>query len=220
MQITNTDGYHVGFVHRSFLTAFKTQYETSVARTEDGLKGVTRDWGGGHGELEFAPSYQRPLDWLTGKADRYTAYVTAMEASYGKERADRMLFDGPAHATVFPNLFLGEMNLEILQPVAVDEVTVAVTPLLLKGAPEVNRRSLQQTPAAIGPAAFLFADDATLAERNQIGLTARRPEWVDLGRGLNRQTESNGVLEGHFTDETSARAFWTHYGKVMSGSKA
>ncbi|HMN80065.1 MAG TPA: aromatic ring-hydroxylating dioxygenase subunit alpha [Burkholderiaceae bacterium] len=211
----NTDGYHVGFVHRSFLQAFSSQYETSVGRREEELKGVTRDWGGGHGELEFASTYQRPLDWLTGREERYANYAAAMEDRYGKERARQMLFDGPSHATIFPNLFLGEMNVEILQPTAADRVTVAVSPLLLKGAPEVNRRSLQQTPAAMGPAAFLFADDAVLAERNQIGLTARRPEWVDLGRGLNRQTKADGVIEGHFTDEVSARAFWLHYAEVM-----
>jgi len=213
----NTDGYHVGFVHRSFLDAFKTQYETAVARTEDDLKGLTRDWGRGHGELEFAPTYRQPLDWLTGKSDRYVEYVAAIEARHGKAKADQVLFDGPAHATIFPNLFLGEMNIEILQPVSAAEVVVAVSPLMLKGAPEVNRRSLQQTPATIGPAAFLFADDATLAERNQIGLGARRPEWVDLSRGLARQTDVDGVIEGHFTDETSARAFWLHYRKVMTG---
>ncbi|MDP3139439.1 MAG: Rieske 2Fe-2S domain-containing protein [Burkholderiaceae bacterium] len=216
----NTDGYHVGFVHGSFLNSFKSQYETTVSSREELQKGATRDWGQGHGELDFAATYQRPLDWLTGKADRYPDYLAKMKARYEPERLEKLLFEGPAHATIFPNLFLGEMNVEMLQPISANEVVVHVTPLLLVGAPEVNVRSIRQTPGAIGPAAFLFADDATLAERNHIALTNRRPDWVDLGRGLNRQTETDGVLEGHFTDETSARAFWRQYRKVMRGAQA
>lgn len=213
----NTDGYHVGFVHSSFLDSFKSQYETTVSQTEEQQKGSTRDWGQGHGELDFAETYQRPLDWLTGKAERYSEYLAKMKEKYEPKRLEKLLFEGPAHATIFPNLFLGEMNVEILQPISASEVVVHVTPLLLVDAPEVNSRSVRQTPGAIGPAAFLFADDATLAERNQLGLMNEQPAWVDLGRGLNRETELNNVLEAHFTDETSARAFWKQYRTVMVG---
>src|SRR5690606_2306263 len=120
------------------------------------------------------------------------------------------------HAMIFPNLFLGEMNIQLIEPVTENQVILHVAPIMLKGAPEVNKRSLQQTPGAFGPAAFLFADDATIAERNQLGMVAREPEWVDMGRGLNREIEIDGALRGHFTDETSQRGFWKEYRRIMS----
>lgn len=211
----NTDGYHVGFVHASFLEATNSQYESAVGAKEDDLKGMTRDWGGGHNELEFAPTYRQPLDWVGGKPERYPEYIRAMNARFGEAEATRRLHDGPSHAMIFPNLFLGEMNVEIIEPIGPSSVVLHVTPIMLDGAPELNRRALQQTSGAFGPAAFLFTDDATTAARNQMGLAAKEPAWIDFSRGLSREKKRDGHIEGHFTDETSARGFWKHYRQVM-----
>jgi hypothetical protein len=52
-----------------------------------------------------------------------------------------------------------------------------------------------------------------------VGLHAHRAEWLLLGRGLNRErVDGAGRLTSHVTDETTNRAFWAHYRKVMTAA--
>jgi hypothetical protein len=92
--------------------------------------------------------------------------------------------------------------------------------MFLKGVPEFNTRLLRQSEAALGPASFLVADDATIASRNQTGLEVQHTEWLDISRGLDReQIDSEGRRESHLTDETTNRGFWRHYRAVMGGQR-
>jgi len=90
--------------------------------------------------------------------------------------------------------------------------------LLLKGVPDsINARIIRQSEAALGPTAFLLADDAIVAEKTQIAISARGG-WLDLSRGLNRERKlGNGIVESHLTDETTNRGFWRHYRHIMGG---
>lgn len=91
--------------------------------------------------------------------------------------------------------------------------------MFLKGVPELNFKLLRQSEGALGPAAFLLADDATIAERAQKALQAGTP-WCDLSRGMDRETvRDDGVKESRMSDETSNRGFWHHYRSVMLGEK-
>ena len=81
--------------------------------------------------------------------------------------------EGPAHALIFPNLFLGETNIAIVQPVSVEECVHWHTPMFLKGVPEFNGRLLRMAEAGMGPASFLMPEDLIVAARNQLGLHAR-----------------------------------------------
>ncbi len=142
-----------------------------------------------------------------------------MESRYGAERARRRLFDGPPHALIFPNLFLGETNVAIVEPVSVEECVHWHTPMFLRGVPELNQRLLRQSEAAMGPASFLLPEDLTVASRNQVGLHTRNTEWLELSRGVNREhVDGEGRRVSHVTDETTNRAFWQHYRKVMAGA--
>ena len=85
------------------------------------------------------------------------------------------------------------------------------------GLEELKKKPARQSEGALGPASFLLADDASIAERAQKALGAGTP-WCDLSRGLNRETEdTDGVKTSHMTDETSNRGFWHHYRDVMMG---
>jgi len=213
----DTDGYHLGFTHLSLMKVVGSQYQRFVGE-EKNIKGILRDWGNGHTEIEWAPGYQQPFEWFgavpEGKVARYLA---ALEHRDGKEKARQRVFDGPPHAIIFPNLFLAEMNIVLFQPLSVESCVQWHTPMFLKGVPELNTRLLRQSEAALGPASFLVPEDATIASRNQLGLHVRNPEWLDLHRGLNReQIDGEGRRVSHLTDETTNRGFWRQYRKVMT----
>jgi nitrite reductase/ring-hydroxylating ferredoxin subunit len=215
----DSDGYHLGFVHAALFRSIRTQYQRVVGE-ETSIRAVIRDWGHGHIEIDWSPGYQAPFEWLGGASGPSVAdYVAALERRDGPETARRRVMEGPAHALIFPNLFLGETNIAIVEPLDVEACVHWHTPMFLKGAPELNGRLLRMAEAGMGPASFLMPDDLIVASRNQAGLRARTVEWLLLGRGLDRErVDAEGRMVSHVTDETTNRALWHHYRSVMSGA--
>jgi len=217
------DGYHVGFVHDSFARGVRIQgkYDNILANTEEKISAVVRYLGNGHTELDYGPTYTQPLTWLGVQPGRYPDYVAALEAAHGRERAQEAMRLGPAHAFIFPNLFIAETCIVMIQPRSVGETINAHAPLYLKGVPDaVNERILRQGEVAMGPSSFLTADDAIIAERQWRALRDA-PGWLDVSRGLAREAmRPDGVLESHYTDETPNRGFWQHYRGMMQGTDA
>ena len=213
----DSDGYHLGFVHRSLFMTVRSQYQRVVG-DEKGIKAVVRDWGNGHMEIDWSPGYQGPFEWLGGTSGAAVAdFAAALERRDGPELARRRIMEGPAHVLIFPNLFLGETNIAIVEPVSVEECVHWHTPMFLKGAPELNGRLLRMAEAGMGPASFLMPEDLLVAARNQLGLHARTAPWLELGRGLNRErADAEGRTVSHVTDETTNRALWRHYRTVMT----
>ena len=213
----DSDGYHLGFVHAALFKTVQTQYQRVVG-DEKAIKAVVRDWGGGHIEIDWSPGYETPFEWFGGASGAAVAdFVAALERRDGPEAAHRRFMEGPAHALIFPNLFLGETNIAIVQPLTVEECVHWHTPMLLKGAPQLNGRLLRMAEAGMGPASFLMPEDLIIASRNQQGLQARTPEWLLLSRGLHREVvDDEGRTVSHVTDETTNRGFWRHFRAVMS----
>lgn len=208
------DGYHVRFVHRSLYAATDT-------RQADGKPDATVVLGNGHTELDFAGTYRstgKPFQWF-GAIDpgRLPGYVAAMERRDGVEAAGRRFLEGPPHTMVFPNLFLAQMNILVIQPLGPNESTQDTTPVMLKGAPEINRRMLRRSEAAMGPAGMFIADDGEIGERNQAGLSSSlHPEWLELSRGLERERVVGDRVVSDGTDESTQRAIWSHYASLMA----
>ena len=213
----DSDGYHLGFVHQALFKTVRMQYQRVVG-DERAIKAVVRDWGRGHIEIDWSPGYEGPFEWFGGASGPLVAdYVAALEGRDGAEVARRRIVEGPAHALIFPNLFLGETNVAIVEPVSVDECVHWHTPMFLAGVPEFNGRLLRMAEAGMGPASFLMPDDLIVAARNQRGLKARMPEWLLLSRGLNREhVDTDGRTVSHVTDETTNRGLWRHYRAVMT----
>jgi phenylpropionate dioxygenase-like ring-hydroxylating dioxygenase large terminal subunit len=213
----DSDGYHLGFVHRALFSTIHSQYQRVVG-DEKAIKAVVRDWGNGHIEIDWSPGYQGPFEWFGGASAPLVAdFVAALERRDGVETARRRILEGPAHALIFPNLFLGETNIAIVQPLNVEECVHWHTPMFLKGVPEFRSRLLRMAEAGMGPASFLMPEDLTVASRNQLGLHARTVGWLELGRGLNREhVDAQGRTVSHVTDETTNRALWRHYRTVMT----
>ncbi|MES1977975.1 MAG: aromatic ring-hydroxylating dioxygenase subunit alpha [Pseudomonadota bacterium] len=212
------DGYHVGFVHDSFAkgVTLKGKYDNILSGQEDSITAVVRYLGNGHTELDYGPTYTQPLTWLGVKADRYPEYTKAMNDAYGESTAFEAMRLGPPHTFIFPNLFLAETCLVMIQPLSVGETINWHTPMYLKGVPEeLNNRIMRQGEVAIGPSSFLTADDAIIAERQWRALRDS-PGWLDISRGEAReQQREDGVIVSHYTDETPNRGFWKHYASLM-----
>jgi len=214
----DNDGYHLGFIHLSLFKTIRSSQYQRVVGDEKAIKAVVRDWGNGHIEIDWSPGYEQPFEWF-GSASGPTVerFVAALERRDGSERARRRIMEGPAHALIFPNLFLGETNVAIVQPVSVEECVHWHTPMFWKGVPEFDGRLLRMSEAGMGPASFLMPEDLIVSARNQAGLHASSVEWLELARGLNREyidAESRAV--SHVTDETTNRALWKHYRTVMT----
>lgn len=210
-----TDGYHPQFVHGSI---FSVTGSTIGPLYGDSSTAVTRDLGGGHSENDLRPEFRKfaePMRWFGTTEARVPDYVAAMRARHGAD-ADRILIEGAPHVMIFPNLFIAEIQVFNIQPLAVNESVQYSTAVQLAGAPELNRRMVSQCVGSVGPAGMLLADDTEMYERNQNGLEALSPEWLDVRRGLNREcTDEQGFTIGGPTDETGMRGFWSHYKTLM-----
>lgn len=212
------DGYHPLFVHESVLKVSDSPVGDLYS---DRSAVLTRDLGSGHSDKDMRPTYRdfgKPLLWMGATEEKVPDYVRKMRESYG-ESAEERLTDGPPTLGLFPNVFIGEIHISIFQPISPDITIQHVTPVQFKGAPEVNRRILRQTVGSVGPAGMFLADDMEMHDRCQRGVTAIRPEWVQVGRGLHRErVTDDGFRVGRVTDETGMRAFWRRYVDMMPGA--
>lgn len=211
-----TDGYHPQVVHSSIFEVAKSGIGPLY---NDSSTAVTRYFGHGHSELDLRPEFRKrdvPMSWFNTTADRLPDYTARMQASYGEAKAREIMVDGVRHVMIFPNLFIAEIQLFVLQPLAVDETVQHVTALQFKGAADLNRRMRQQTMGSVGPAGFLLADDAEMYERTQRGAAMRNPQWLYLGRGRHRERrDEQGDLVGNITDDTPSRHLWKYYRQLM-----
>jgi phenylpropionate dioxygenase-like ring-hydroxylating dioxygenase large terminal subunit len=214
-----TDGYHPSFVHASIFEVAKSGIGSLYSADSTA---VTRYFGNGHSENDLRPEFRKRgelLSWFGTTQDRLPDYVSRMRGAYGQETADKIMLEGTPHTMIFPNLFIAEIQIFVLQPLAVDETVQHVTALQFKGAPDINRRLRQQTMGSVGPAGFLLADDAQMYERVHRGVQSRNPEWVYLGRGMHRERrDENGYLVGDATDEVPSRGMWQYYRSLMEAA--
>ena len=213
-----TDGYHPQFVHGSI---FSVTGSPIGALYSDKSAAVTRDLGDGHSENDLRPEFRRagqPMRWFGTTQDRVPGYVSRMRAVHG-DAAEQILTEGAPHVMIFPNLFVAEIQVFVIQPVSAGESVQHSTAVQLAGAPELNRRMVSQSVGSVGPAGMLLADDTEMYERSQRGLAMLAPEWLDIRRGLARErTDERGLRVGTATDETAMRGFWRHYLTLMEAA--
>lgn len=210
-----TDGYHPQFVHGSI---FGVTGSPIGALYSDASTAVTRALGNGHSENDLRPEFRNfaePMRWFGTTPERVPNYVAAMNEAYGDD-AQRRMIEGAPHVMIFPNLFIAEIQVFNIQPVAVGECIQYATAVQLRGGEELNRRMISQSIGSVGPAGMLLADDTEMYERNQRGVEMLDPEWLDVRRGLQRESvDENGFTIGAATDETGMRGFWKHYRSLM-----
>ena len=91
------------------------------------------------------------------------------------------MIDGTPHVMIFPNLFIAEIQMFVIQPLGVNDSVQHVTALNSR-ARRISTAMRQQTMGSVGPAGFLLADDSEMYERTQRGIEAHDTDWVFLGR--------------------------------------
>ena len=211
-----TDGYHPGFVHASVFQAMDSRINELYG---DKSISLSRDYGNGHTEIDLRPEFRKrdeELSWFGTNAARLPNYVMQMKDKHGDDKARKIMIDGTPHVMIFPNLFIAEIQIFVIQPVSADETIQHVTALQFKGSPDINRRLRQQTMGSVGPAGFLLADDSEMYERTHEGLKAQLPEFTYTGRGDHRERrDEDGFLVGDSTDDLPSRGIWRHYKSLM-----
>ena len=122
-----TDGYHPAFVHASVFQATNSRIGELYG---DKSSSLSRDFENGHTEIDLRPEFRERdeiLSWFGTSADRLPEYVQKMNDAYGETKAREIMIDGTPHAMIFPNLFIAEIQIFVIQPVKVDETIQHVT---------------------------------------------------------------------------------------------
>ena len=216
--------YHGHFIHQFFFGLAKARRNVDSSGTpDDQMPDVMIALPSGHMVEDLKPEKGRPGTMspmlennVAGQA--WQVYTQALENRLGEERAQRMLREGPPLIFLFPNLILIGSQVRVLHPISPTETYVHYYPTTLKGAPsEINEKRLRRHELSYGPGGFISSDDLEICERNQMGMRAQVDEWLQLKRGLHRETvRPDGVTLGWGTDESNLRGMWRHYQKVMS----
>jgi benzoate/toluate 1,2-dioxygenase alpha subunit len=216
------DGYHFTFVHEGFIKLqekygdttgdFGVHRGSSMAEVRKvRAKGVS--WGSPHGHGLSA----KPLDdvepLLCGE---FGEYYRGLLDAHGAERLAWIA--GSGAMSIFPNLGMIHHQIRVWRPLAPGLTEVTVYPYELAGAPdEINRGWLRSQERFYGPAGHGMPDDVEIFALNQQGLDASAVDWLILERGLdNERPTEDGNLEGLPSGETSQRAFWRRWRRLMA----
>jgi phenylpropionate dioxygenase-like ring-hydroxylating dioxygenase large terminal subunit len=228
----HNDTVHPAFVHASSIWAARQPPTTeSGAYSEISVRQMLQNgapwdvwentglWVAGYGHSWMADYHDDTR--LVAALDHpvYAEYRSALERRLGRDGAARVLGELRWNSIVYPNCsFMSQFRqLRIVHPIAVDRTVVYAYSFRLKGAPEgMFHDTVAFSNVVNGTASPVLTDDLEVYERTQEGLTAKRSNWVFLGRGQGRDVpDGPGVLRGGSgTSEIHIRnqlAAWLEY---------
>ena len=202
------DGWHARYTHGS---AFETVAEFGgPALGRRSTVGRTRGFAGGFGLLE-RPGIQQGMS-----EQQLVDYRQMLLARHTPERVDLIWY--VRHIFVFPNLFLFDNLLRVIQPDVVDRTTVVSYPLMLSGVPEAfNRARLPELQMRLGTAGLVNPDDLEMFASNQTGMRSSRFEWVTLSHGMAQDERLQGSeIQGEISSELPQRSLYREWARLMS----
>jgi phenylpropionate dioxygenase-like ring-hydroxylating dioxygenase large terminal subunit len=220
-QLENTvDGYHPRFVHES---AFKTREHFGGRPARDMASSLDQGY-----TIGFDDHGHAVLEWPEGTDNSVTKmpraladdWVGKLQTRLGAERTRQVLTR--RHVVIMPNLVLMDVNIRVIQPLAVDRTEVYSHYVTLDGVcDEVNRLRLQDVQGRLGTTGMINTDDVEMFAACQTGLQTPELEWVRFARGLGREERlANGARRASYTDETPQRALYRAWGRLMEGADA
>lgn len=218
----NVDGYHLSFTHQSLFgvlqrrTGKQARYVTGTSEGEAKVEAFSN----GHAVMDLrtvaTDVLRERLDIVPGAPPP----GVDLDEYFGIEGAEELYLAStgpPVNVSIFPNLNLGSINICEVHPLAVDRTRVVLRPLLLDGAPpEINRIRLRYHEIGSGPAGFVQPDDIEMFERVGLGLASEEVEWIQMTRGLERETVASETHRfSHVSDETPQRGQYRWWRELM-----
>ncbi len=214
-QVENgVDGHHAKYVHES---AFNTRQHFGKGKVRQSFAkrevGTTRGFERGHCLLE------RPGLRIQVRPDLLNEYKNSLLRNYGAERVEQIL--NIRHILIFPNVYLMDANIRVIQPVGINKTDVYSYFVGLDGvADEINEARFSNLQERLGTTGFIGTDDLEMFAANQSGMQASAMEWVLLSRGIHREVvHPTGEREGGSADETPLRAIYRGWARIMNGAQ-
>jgi phenylpropionate dioxygenase-like ring-hydroxylating dioxygenase large terminal subunit len=220
-QLENTvDGYHPRFVHES---AFKTREHFGGRPARDMASSLDQGY-----TIGFDDHGHAVLEWPEGTDNSVTKmpraladdWVGKLQTRLGAERTRQVLTR--RHVVIMPNLVLMDVNIRVIQPLAVDRTEVYSHFIAIEDVPDgVNQSRLRDVQGRLGTTGMINTDDVEMFAACQTGLQTPELEWVRFARGLGREERlANGARRASYTDETPQRALYRAWGRLMEGADA
>lgn len=227
-QLENSvDGYHPAVTHLSFIKvmANRTGSRRNPYQKDEGFVRV-KSLGKGHAVLDLMKARHRSVrDEKFGDSYLERArmtpggeqLITELEAEIGSEETARQLeVDNDFNIAIFPNLMLIQSQIRVIYPISPERTEIYAWATIGDNAhPAVNRLRLRMQEVFNGPAGFGSPDDLVMFERCQVGLPAGDSDKISFIRGLERETETDGVVEGRGSDETPFRGQYAEWARLM-----
>lgn len=174
-----------------------------------------RTWPHGHGHTGVSDSIHAAYSPVPG-------YFEAMAATYGEERARRILGEVRHNTVFFPNIMVKGpiQTLRVFKPLAADRTLVESWTFRLVGAPdELLARTLMYNRLINAPTSVVGHDDLEVYERGQAGLRSRGSDWVNVARSYKPGEDTDAaaaVTNG--TDERQMRNQYRAWVRFMTTS--
>jgi benzoate/toluate 1,2-dioxygenase alpha subunit len=209
------DGYHGNYVHESWQRLLERAGEAPVKDVRKfRAGGCTRGFAHGHGLLERPGGLSPASSWTGRMMQRYPEYAAALRHRFTDTDIDEI--SARRNIFVFPNLYLFDTQLRVINPLAVDRTEVHLYVYALDGAPEeLNQGRYRAHERFYGPSGFGSPDDVEIFVCNQTGVQAGGVDYLLLARGLHRERQVDGEWVGHSTDEVPVRAMYREWKRLM-----
>ncbi|MGH2828799.1 MAG: aromatic ring-hydroxylating oxygenase subunit alpha [Actinomycetota bacterium] len=212
------DGYHGNYVHASWQKVLQRADEAKVKDIRRFREaGCTRGFDYGHGLLERPGGTNPASSWTGRMMEKFPDYEEALRGRFSEEEIAAI--SSRRNIFIFPNLYLFDTHLRVINPISVEETEVYLYVYALKGVPdELNEGRYRAHERFYGPSGFGSPDDLEIFVSNQTGVKATGIDWAMMNRGQHRETLEDGERIGHSTDETPTRSLYREWKRLMSNS--
>lgn len=211
-----TDSYHGNYVHESWQRVLQRAGESRVKDVRAFRSaGCARGFDHGHALLERPAGLNPNASWTGRMMQTYPDYRGAMESRHDAESLEAV--SAKLIIFVFPNMFLFDTHIRVIDPVRVDDTQVRFHVYALEGVPEeLNQGRYRAHERFFGPAGFGTPDDMEIFNASETGMRATAVEWSLLNRGQHREARDGAERVGDINDETPARSLYREWKRLMA----